>query len=78
MKFTAINVDGKSVEGVGVCKCNENFDNWNGKCVEDLIEALDKNDLSYLFTDTIEWVDGFEFNVKKFELVFTKSIKFNM
>jgi hypothetical protein len=76
MRFTAVNIEGKHVEGVGVCKCYENFDNWNSKnCNEYWIRSFGKDNLSYLFIDTIEWVDGKEFSASNFELVFTKSIK---
>lgn len=76
MRFVAVNIEGKHVEGVGVCECNENFDNWNGiNCDEYWIRSFGKDNLSYLFTDKIEWVDGAEFSVDKFEVVFTKSIK---
>lgn len=76
MRFVAVNIEGKHVEGVGVCECNENFNNWNGiNCDEYWIRSFGKDNLSYLFTDKIEWVDGAEFSVDKFEVVFTKSIK---
>ena len=76
MRFTAVNIEGKCVEGVGVCECDENFDNWNSNnCHEYWIRSFGKDNLSYLFTDKIGWVDGNEFSVGKFELVFTKSIK---
>lgn len=79
MRFTAINIEGNHVEGVGVCECDENFDNWNcNNCNEYWIRSFGKDNLSYLFTDKIDWVDGTEFSVGKFELVFTKSIKIEL
>ncbi len=76
MRFTAVSVEGECVEGVGVCKCNENFDNWNSKnCDEYWIRSFGKDNLSYLFIDPIKWEDVNEFSSGKFELVFTKSIK---
>ena len=81
MKFTAINVEnGSVVEGCGVCAAsNENVDDWtiyNDNATK-LAETYGK-DVSYLFTDKMDWVDGSEFNVSDFYLVYTNSIKMNI
>lgn len=70
MKFKAINLDGKTVTGVGIAPVttDERFCNNNG-------EFFGKNDnLFYLFTGVVEWIDDREFNVTDFEIVTSDSI----
>ena len=79
MKFIAINVEnGSVVEGCGVCAAaNENIDDWT--IYNDNAAKLAKTygkDVSYLFINKMDWVDGSEFNVADFHLVYTKSITF--
>lgn len=85
MKFEAITLEGKKVVGVGVSMSNENYESWifgsrTGMKDDDYIYAKDLTDkygssLSYLFKNSIHWVDGREFEVDDFEMVYTKSIK---
>ena len=71
MKFKAINIDGETVEGVGIAPVatDEKFRNNNG-------EWFGKDDnLCYLFTGAVEWIDGREFNITDFDIVTGDSVE---
>lgn len=75
MKFEAINIMNEKVIGTGIAMSDESIDGWNGtKNVEENVKKYGKS-LSFLFENSIEWVDSWEFNVDKFEMVYTNSIK---
>ena len=85
MKFEAIDLNGKKVIGVGIALSDENYESWifgsrTGMKDDDYAYVKDLTDtygtsLSYLFKDSIDWVDGSEFNATDFEMVWTGSIK---
>lgn len=71
MKFKATNINDETVTGVGIAPIttDEQFSNNNG-------EFFSKNDnLFYLFTGTVEWIDDREFNITDFEIVTGDSIE---
>lgn len=75
MKFEAINIMNEKVIGTGIAMSEENIEGWSGtKNVEENVKKYGKS-LSFLFENSIEWVDSWEFNVDKFEMVYTNSIK---
>lgn len=75
MKFEAINIMNEKVIGTGIAMSDESIDGWSGtKNVEENVKKYGKS-LSFLFENSIEWVDSWEFNVDKFEMVYTNSIK---
>ena len=75
MKFEAINIKNEKVIGTGVALSEESIEGWSGtENVEENVKKYGKS-LSFLFENSIEWVDSWEFNVDKFEMVYTNSIK---
>ena len=85
MKFEAITLEGKKVIGIGVAESDKSYDSYvfglkTGMKDDDYIYVKDLTDeygesLSYLFMDSVSWMDGSEFEVSRFELVWTNSIK---
>ena len=71
MKFKATNINGETVTGVGIAPVttDEHFSNNEGGCF-----GKDDN-LFYLFTDVVEWIDDREFNITDFEIVMGDSIE---
>lgn len=75
MKFEAINIMNEKVIGTGIAMSDESIEGWSGtKNVEENVKKYGES-LSFLFENSIEWVDSWEFNVDKFEMVYTNSIK---
>ena len=72
MKFKAINTEGKEVIANYFVGSNEKIENWCKN--EDLINAYGV-DLSFMFDDTIEWIDSWELNGSFKDVVFTNSVE---
>ena len=72
MKFKGINMEGKEVIANWFVGAKEDGKIWCKD--EDLIKKYGV-DLSFMFDDTIEWVDSWELNGSWKDVVFTKSVE---
>ena len=75
MKFKAINLKNEVVFGNGVTMASEKIEYWSDNVnVEENIKKYGE-ELAYLFNDTLEWVDGAEFNGINWDVVFANSVE---
>ena len=75
MKFKAINLKNEVVFGNGVTMASEKIEYWSDNVnVEENVKKYGE-ELAYLFNDTLEWVDGAEFNGINWDVVFANSVE---
>ena len=75
MKFKAVNLKNEVVFGNGVTMASEKIEYWSDNVnVEENVKKYGE-ELAYLFNDTLEWVDGAEFNGINWDVVFANSVE---
>lgn len=75
MKFKAVNLKNEVIFGNGVTMASEKIEYWSDNVnVEENVKKYGE-ELAYLFNDTLEWVDGAEFNGINWDVVFANSVE---